>query len=160
MDVVVDRTPQHLTAAIREQFRHEIKFRVGGFPRQEVGGTLLAGRADHQIAVGNIRVVQVLSNHLLRHAIARDLAVTNLACNRCARVRDFGATTIVQAEHHIDGLVVLRLLLCHFQLVDHGLPQLRPAARPAHAHAPLVHLIDATVDDVTREAHKETHLLR
>ena len=102
----------------------------------------------------------MLGDHLLRHTIAGDLAVTHLTCDGCARVRDFGATTIVQAEHHVDGLVVLGFLLRHFQLVDDGFPQLRTAAGPAHAHAPLVHLIDTTVDDVTREAHKETHFLR
>ena len=70
VDVVVDGTPQHFAPAIGEEFRHEIKLGVSRLPWQEVGGTLLAGGADHQIAVGNIRIVQMLGDHLLRHAIA------------------------------------------------------------------------------------------
>ena len=36
VNIVADGTPQHLTAAVGEELRHEVEFGVGGLPRQEV----------------------------------------------------------------------------------------------------------------------------
>ena len=102
----------------------------------------------------------MIGNHLFGHTVAGNPAVTHLTRDGCAGVGDFGTASIIQAEHHIDGLVVLGALLRHLKFVDDGLPQFRAATGPAHAYTPLVHLRHTTVDDVAREAHEEAHLLR
>ena len=102
----------------------------------------------------------MVGNHLFSHAVAGNLAIAHFASDGGAGVGDFSTATIVDAEHHIDDLVVLGTLLGGLKLVDHRLPQLGATAGPAHAHTPLVHLFHAAVDDLTREAHEEAHFLR
>ena len=101
----------------------------------------------------------MVGNHLLSHTVAGNLAIAHFASDGGAGVGDFSTATIVDAEHHIDDLVVLGALLGGFKLVDHRLPQLGATAGPAHAHTPLVYLFHTTVDDFTRETHEEAHFL-
>ena len=61
----------------------------------------------------------MIGNHLLGDAVSGNSAVTHLSCNGCTGIGNLGTTTIVDAEHHIDDLVVLGAFHCHFKLVNH-----------------------------------------
>ena len=43
---------------VRPEHIHKHQLGIGRLPRQEVGGALFAGSTDHQVAIGNVRIVQ------------------------------------------------------------------------------------------------------
>ena len=79
--------------------------------------------------------------------------------DRAGGVHDLGAAAVVDAELQGESGVGLALFLCLFELADHRLPQLRPAARPANAHAHVVQLVAAAMNHVAVEPHQPPHLV-
>ena len=100
----------------------------------------------------------MLGNHLLGNPGAGDSALGNLLGNGGGRIGQLGTAPIVDAEDHIDDLVVSGPVHGHLEFVDDGLPKPRLAARPADPDPPLIHLRHSAVDDVTGEPHQEADL--
>src|SRR3712207_7288980 len=74
-------------------------------------------------------------------------------------VGDLGPAAVVDAHGQREDVVVPGELLGDLELLDDAAPQPGTAARPAHPHPELVHLVAAAADDVAVEAHEEADLL-
>src|SRR3984957_12378635 len=131
------------------------KLGIGRLPEQKVRKALLAGRANPQVNLRNIRLVEVAGEKVLSDLVGAALSGRHVARERGGGVRDLRPAAVVAAELQREDGVLLAQLLGVLKLPDDAAPQPRPAARPADAAAPLGQLLAATVDNVPVEAHQE-----
>ena len=131
---------QALLGEIREEHRGKIELRIGALPQQEVGEPLLAAGADHKVHRGQL-AVQVAFNRLLVDVSRGQSAVLHLTGNGAHGIGQLGVGTIVQAEVHNAGLVVLRQVHHVVHSVQHALLQPFTAAAEQYLTVALVHFL-------------------
>lgn len=129
-----------LLGEIREEHRGKIELRIGALPQQEVGDAFLAAGADHKVHRGQL-AVQVAFNRLLVDVSRGQSAVLHLTGNGAHGIGQLGVGTIVQAEVHNAGLVVLRQVHHVVHSVQHALLQPFTAAAEQYLTVALVHFL-------------------
>ena len=68
--VLAHRVEEVLAAEVGPQHVGEDELAVGQLPQQEVGDAVLARRADHEVGVGHLGVVEVAADRLLVDLVA------------------------------------------------------------------------------------------
>jgi hypothetical protein len=145
---------------VRPQGVEEDQLGVRRLPQQEVRRALLAGRADEQVHVGQVRLVEEPGDGALVDPRRVQSTGGRLPGDGRGGIGDLRATAVVDAELQREHPVVAGEVLGGLQLRDDAAPQPGPPARPPHPHPHRVHLVAASADDVAVEAHEEAHLLR
>src|SRR5690554_2074321 len=152
-------SPQGAAVHLGPELVEHHDLRVGGLPQQEVRGPQLPARAQEEVDVGHVGLVEEARDRLLGDLLGIEAPCLHLARDGLRGVGDLGSPAVVHAHRERAGRVVARELLGRLELGDHRAPQARTTPCPAHPHPPLVHHVAPAPQHVAVEAHEEAHLL-
>src|SRR6185437_1903782 len=121
------RMPQMAPVEIGPESVEKDKLGISRLPQQEIGKPLLAGRADPQVDIRDIRLVEVTVEKLLVDLVRAEPPGRHVAGDRGGRVEYLRPAAVVAAELQRENGVLLAQLLRVLQLADDGAPQPRPS---------------------------------
>src|ERR671913_2170596 len=159
IDVGLDRRPQVPPVVVGPQLVLEDHLGVGALPEQEVARALFAGGPHEEVDVRHPRLGQVPGHGALVDRPRPEPPAGDVLGDALHSIPDLGPAPVVHAEVQGEAGVVPRQLLRRLELPDHRAPEPGSSTHPAHPYPPVVELVATPSDDVTVEAHEETHLV-
>ena len=159
LGVQLDRAPKITAVEIRPQSIKKHQLRVSALPEQEVGCPLFPRRADEEVNVWDLGLVEEVPKSLLGELARIKPALRRQLCDAPSRVHDLGAASVVDAKLQGQHVIVNGAALGVLQLGDHASPKPRRSAGPAHSHSHCIQLVATPPDHIAVEAHEPANLI-
>ena len=150
---------QRRAVEIRPVDRQEDEFGIGRLPQQEIRQPLLAGGADDEVGIGNVRGQQRTGEMLDADGVRVELAGRRLRRQSPRRLDDLLPAAIVEGDDERQPAVAARQLLGLVeQRGDVGGEALAAADHP-HPHVVGVQFGEIVADEAFQQPHQQRNLL-